>query len=185
MSASVSSVHRSSNHSFSKEHAETIELVAGLGVVGDAHQGAQVRDRSRVAADPTQPNLRQVHLIHEELFSHMADAGFTVGPGELGENITTQGIELLDLPVGAVLKLGSEALIAVTGLRNPCAQIDAFQDGLLNTVLFRHDEGSMVRLAGIMGVVVAGGVVSPRDTIEVSLPPPPFAVIAISGLNRG
>ena len=115
----------------------------------------------------------------------MADAGFTVGPGELGENITTQGIELLDLPVGAVLKLGSEALIAVTGLRNPCAQIDAFQDGLLNTVLFRHDEGSMVRLAGIMGVVVAGGVVSPRDTIEVSLPPPPFAVIAISGLNRG
>ena len=174
MSASVVSVHQSSDHSFSKERAETIELVAGLGVAGDAHQGAQVRHRSRVAADPTQPNLRQVHLIHQELFSHMADAGFKVDPGELGENITTQGIDLLALPVGAVLKVGSEALIAVSGLRNPCAQIDAFQDGLLDTVLFRDDEGSMVRLAGIMGVVVNGGVVTPRDTIEVSLPPPPL-----------
>ena len=103
----------------------------------------------------------------------MADSGFTVGPGELGENITTEGIELLALPVGAVLKVGSEALIAVTGLRNPCAQINDFQDGLLGTVLFRDDEGSMVRLAGIMGVVLAGGVVAPGDTIDVSLPPPP------------
>lgn len=173
MSALVVSVHRSSDHLFSKESADTIELVAGLGVVGDAHHGAQVRHRSRAAADPTQPNLRQVHLIHKELFSHMADSGFTVGPGELGENITTEGIELLALPVGAVLKVGSEALIAVTGLRNPCAQINDFQDGLLGTVLFRDDEGSMVRLAGIMGVVLAGGVVAPGDTIDVSLPPPP------------
>ena len=174
MPSSVVSVQLSHDHVFSKACAETIELVAGLGVAGDAHQGAQVRHRSRVAADPTQPNLRQVHLIHQELFSHMADAGFTVGPGELGENITTRGTDLLALPVGAVLKVGSVALIAVSGLRNPCAQIDAFQDGLLDTVLFRDDEGSMVRLAGIMGGVVNGGVVAPKDTIEVSPPPPPL-----------
>lgn len=173
MPASVLSVHRSSDHAFSKQENDEIQLVAGLGVQGDAHVGAQVQHRSRVAADPTQPNLRQVHLIHNELFAHMADSGFSVAPGDLGENITTQGISLLDLPVGSILKIGDEALVAVTGLRNPCKQIDNFQDGLLETVLYRDPDGSMVRLAGIMGVVVASGTVRPGDAIDVSMPPTP------------
>ena len=174
MSASAVSVHRSSDHLFSKESVDTIELLPGLGVSGDAHSGARVQHRSRVAADPMKPNLRQVHLIHEELFTHMADLGYSVEPGDLGENVTTRDIDLLSLPVGAVLRLGSEALIAVTGLRNPCSQINDFQEGLLDTVLSRNDDGSLIRLAGIMGVVVAGGHVAIGDAIEVSLPPPPL-----------
>lgn len=173
MSQSVISVQRSGDHAFSKQSVETIELVAGLGVDRDAHQGARVQHRSRVAANPAQPNLRQVHLIHSELFDRMANRGFDVGPGDLGENITTRNVALLDLPVGSILKIGPDALVAITGLRNPCSQIDNFQQGLLETVLSREEDGSIVKLAGIMGVVVAGGVVGQGDTIEISLPPKP------------
>ncbi|MEM9134646.1 MAG: MOSC domain-containing protein [Actinomycetota bacterium] len=170
---SVGAVHRSGDHTFSKQTVTEIELVAGLGVSGDAHRGARVKHRSRVKADPTQPNLRQVHLIHRELFDQVAAKGFTVAPGELGENVTTEGVDLLALPVGAVLRLGPEALVAVTGLRNPCRQIDGLQQGLLGAVRPRHEDGTVDRLAGIMGVVVAGGTVRPGDAIEVALPPGP------------
>lgn len=173
MTATVTSVQISGDHSFSKEPVEAIELVAGLGVAGDAHMGARVKHRSRVAADPTQPNLRQVHLIHQELFDTVAAEGFQVSPGNLGENITTGGIDLLGLPVGAVLKVGSESLLAVTGLRNPCGQIDNFQDGLLAACRPRAEDGTVMKLAGVMAVVVAGGPVKPGDPIEVSLPPGP------------
>lgn len=169
----VLAVHRSAVHEFSKEPVDEIELVAGLGVAGDAHMGAQVQHRSRVAADPSQPNLRQVHLIHAELFTHVAAQGYEVAPGQLGENITTEGIDLLDLPVGTVLRIGGEALVSLTGLRNPCQQIDAFLDGLLGAVLDRDDAGRLRRLAGVMSVVVHGGVVRPGDAIEVALPPEP------------
>jgi len=174
MQATVSAVHRSATHSFSKQPAAEIELLAGLGVRGDAHEGARVKHRSRVKADPTQPNLRQVHLMHEELFADMADEGFTVTPGDLGENITTRGIDLLGLPVGAVLRLGPDALLVTTGLRNPCTQIENFQSGLLSTVLKRDDDGSVVKLAGIMTVVVSSGIVRPGDDVDVSMPPAPL-----------
>ncbi|MEM7338774.1 MAG: MOSC domain-containing protein [Actinomycetota bacterium] len=169
----VTAVHLSAGHTFTKTSEPEVELVAGLGVRGDAHMGAQVRHRSRVRADPTQPNLRQVHLIHAELFHRVAEHGFTVGPGDLGENITTSGIDLLGLPVGSVLRLGDTALIAVTGLRNPCGQIDGFQQGLRAAVLDRDDDGAVARLAGIMAVVVLSGVVRPGDAIEATTPPGP------------
>ena len=133
----------------------------------------QVKHRSRVAQDPTRPNLRQVHLIHEELFAEVGEDGFKVAPGELGENITTRGIDLLALPTGTLLRIGDGALLEVTGLRNPCLQIDLFQDGLLKQVVGRDEAGNIVRKAGIMSVVREGGVVRPGDTIVVELPSEP------------
>ena len=169
----VTSVSRDGEHRFSKVTAESITLLAGLGVEGDAHAGVTVQHRSRVAADPTQPNLRQVHFMHEELFDELADAGFAVRPGQLGENVTTRGIDLLALPRGAVLRLGRDAAVEVTGLRNPCVQIDAFRPGLLKHVVHRDAGGALVRKGGIMGVVLTGGRVAPGDPIRVELPAPP------------
>ncbi len=173
MTARVEAVHRSGGHHFSKQPETEITLVAGLGVVGDARQGAQVKHRSRVAADPTQPNLRQVHLLNTELFERVGAEGFDVGPGDLGENITTTGIDLVELPAATVLAIGPDALLAVTGLRNPCGQIDGFQDGLLAAVRRRDQGGGVTRLAGIMAVVVRGGTVRPGDPIGIALPPEP------------
>ncbi|MFI7638848.1 MOSC domain-containing protein [Nonomuraea sp. NPDC049400] len=173
MSGTVVAVSSSGEHSFSKPARESITLLAGLGVEGDAHAGVTVKHRSRVAQDPTQPNLRQVHLIHEELFAEVSEAGFTVKPGELGENVTTKGIDLLDLPVGTLLRIGDEAVVELTGLRNPCVQIDAFQNGLLKQVVGRDAAGNLVRRAGVMSVVRTGGVVRPGDVIQVELPAEP------------
>ncbi len=169
----VQNVHLSDDHDFTKTAATEIRLVAGLGVDGDSHSGARVQHRSRVAADPDQPNLRQVHLIHSELFTDLAAAGFRVEPGDLGENITTAGIDLLSLPTGATLTIGAEAIVAITGLRNPCAQIDNFQSGLLSQVLKRRDDGTVERLAGVMSVVIRSGTIAPGDPIAVGLPPEP------------
>jgi len=173
MVARVVAVHRSDSHEFSKTPVDVIELVAGVGVEGDAHAGAQVKHRSRVAADPTQPNLRQVHLMHTELFEQVAVKDFTVRPGDLGENITTEGLDLLGLPVGTTLAIGPDALITLTGLRNPCRQINTFSDGLLSELVYNDDEGITVRLGGVMSVVVRGGTIRPGDTIAVGLPPEP------------
>ena len=150
----------------------------GLGVEGDAHQGATVKHRSRVARDPTQPNLRQVHLIHAELHEELRAAGFTVSAGQMGENVTTRGVDLLGLPAGARLHLGDAAVVEVTGLRNPCAQLDRIQPGLMAATLDRDEHGNLVRKAGIMGVVVAGGEVRPGDPIRVELPPQPHRPLA-------
>ncbi|MGW5657663.1 MOSC domain-containing protein [Streptomyces humi] len=157
-------------YSFTKPNRESITLLAGLGVEGDVHAGVTVRHRSRVAQDPTQPNLRQVHLIHEELFEEVRGVGFRVAAGELGENITTRGVGLLGLPTGTLLRIGAEAVVEVTGLRNPCRQIDGFQAGLLKQVVGRDEDGQVVRKAGVMSVVKVGGVVRPGDTIRVELP---------------
>jgi MOSC domain-containing protein YiiM len=168
----VTAVHASPAHTFSKATRPAITLHEGLGVVGDAHYGATVRHRSRVAADPSQPNLRQVHLIHAELFALLAGAGHAVEPGDLGENITTDGVDLLGLPVGARLAVGG-AVLTVTGLRNPCAQIDTFRSGLLKQVVHRDADGALVRLAGVMAIVSRSGEVRPGDPVTVDLPPPP------------
>lgn len=170
----VVSVSRDDKHRFSKPAVDEINLLAGLGVEGDAHLGVTVQHLSRVRADPTQPNLRQVHLIHAELQDELAELGFKVLPGEMGENITTRGIDLLGLPRGAVLRIGSEAAVEITGLRNPCLQINAFQPGLLKEVVYTDDAGELVRKAGIMGVVREGGPVRPGDAIVVELPPKPY-----------
>src|SRR5688572_22978420 len=152
----IIAVHRSRTHTFSKPSALSIRLIAGIGVEGDAHAGETVKHRSRVARDPTQPNLRQVHLIHAELLDELNAAGFTVKPGDMGENITTRGLELLALPTGTLMTIGS-AVIKLTGLRNPCVQLDRFQSGLMQATLDRDEAGSLVRKAGIMGVVLTGG----------------------------
>jgi MOSC domain-containing protein YiiM len=169
----VEAVSQASTHRFSKAPRMWITLVAGLGVEGDAHQGTTVRHRSRVARDPSQPNLRQVHLLHRELLDELRDAGFRIGPGQIGENILTSGIDLLGLPSNTVLRIGA-AQIRVTGLRNPCVQLDRFQPGLMAATLDHDAGGNLIRKAGIMGVVLAGGDVRPGDNIDVLLPPEPF-----------
>lgn len=171
-SARVVAVHLSPKHSFSKPDVAEIELHEGLGVVGDAHYGTTVQHRSRVRADPSQPNLRQVHLMHAELFDELAAQGRRVEPGQLGENVTTRGIRLLELPVGARLTIG-DAVVTITGLRNPCQQINDFQDGLMKQLVFTDDDGNVVRLAGVMGIVSRSGTVRPGDEIAVELPPEP------------
>ncbi|MES2183806.1 MAG: MOSC domain-containing protein [Pseudomonadota bacterium] len=171
--ARVAHVARSPVHGFSKPLAGRIVLLAGLGVEGDAHCGTTVQHRSRVARDPTQPNLRQVHLVQGELFDELAARGFVLAPGDIGENITTRGIDLLALPVGTVLQLGPAARVRLTGLRNPCHQLDDFQRGLMAATLGRHADGSLQRKAGVMAVVERGGAVAPGDAIAVTLPPAP------------
>lgn len=170
MSGTVTAVSSNEAYSFTKPNRDGVTLLAGLGVEGDVHAGVTVKHRSRVAQDPTQLNLRQVHLMHGELFDELREAGFEVAPGDLGENVTTRGIDLLALPVGTLLHLGEEAVVEVTGLRNPCLQIDNFQDGLLKQVVGRDEAGNIVRKAGIMSVVTAGGTVRPGDPVRVELP---------------
>jgi MOSC domain-containing protein YiiM len=166
----VTAVSRSATHTFSKPNADRIRLLAALGVDGDAHLGETVKHRSRVARDPTKPNLRQVHLIHAELHDELQNAGFAVAAGQMGENVTTRGIDLLALPTGARLRLGDGAVVEVTGLRNPCYQLDDFQPGLLRAVLGRDPQGNLIRKAGVMAIVLAGGDVRPGDPIGVELP---------------
>ena len=171
--ATVTGVSRNGEHAFGKEPQDNIRLVAGSGVQGDAHAGRTVRHRSRVAVDPTQPNLRQVHLLHTELFDELHTAGFRVTAGQLGENVTIRGLDLLNLPRGTRLHVGENAVLEVTGLRNPCAQLDTFQPGLLAAVLGRAEDGSLIRKAGIMSIVLESGEVRPGDSVRVVLPPEP------------
>ena len=171
--ARVCSVSSHAKHAFSKKSLECIELVQDHGVLGDAHYGRTVKHRSRVKQDPDQQNLRQVHLIHAELFAELSSKGFVVRPGDMGENITTEGIDLLALPRHTMLRVGT-AQIEVTGLRNPCQQLNAFQDGLMSAVLDRDNEGNLVRKAGIMGIVRQSGLVHINNPIKVFYPDRPF-----------
>jgi len=173
MHGTVEAVHRSASHTLTKPEQSSIRLLAGLGVEDDAHMGVTVKHRSRVARDPSQPNLRQVHLIHAELHDELHAGGFPVRPGEMGENITTRGVDLLHLPVGTRLHLGAEAVVEITGLRNPCGQLNRLQPGLQEAVLDHDAQGNLIRKAGIMGIVLAGGEVRPADPIRVELPSQP------------
>ena len=173
MNGKVVAVSSSPIHAFTKDQQAVIRLLEGLGVEGDTHAGVTVQHRSRVARDPNQPNLRQVHLIHSELHRELLQAGFKVEAGTMGENITTQGIDLLGLPTGTRLQLGREAIIEITGLRNPCLQLNGIQGGLMNAVLGRDEHGKLVRKAGIMAIVIKGGQIRPGDPITAELPPEP------------
>ena len=170
MTPSVVAVSRSGAHTFSKIPEQSIRLIAGIGVEGDAHAGVTVKHRSRVKRDPSQPNLRQVHLIHSELHDALRASGFDVAAGQMGENVTTRGVDLLSLPVGARLLVGDDAVIEVTGLRNPCYQLDDFQNGLMAAVLDRDEDGGLIRKAGVMAIVIVGGEIRPGDSIRIELP---------------
>ena len=171
---SVIAVSSRTGHHFSKTPNLSIRLLKGLGVAGDAHMGETVKHRSRVRKDPTQPNLRQVHLMHAELFDELHARGFVVQPADLGENVTTSGIDLLALPAGTRLHLGASAVVEITGLRNPCVQIDNFQQGLMAATLDKDANGNLVRKAGIMSIVIAEGDVRPGDAIRVEMPAEPY-----------
>jgi MOSC domain-containing protein YiiM len=174
MQGFVEAVSQRRGHTFSKQPRMWIRLQAGLGVEGDAHSGVTVKHRSRVARDPAQPNLRQVHLLHRELLEALQTQGFVIGPGEIGENILTCGVDLLGLPAGTVLRIGPAAEVQVTGLRNPCSQLDRFKPGLMAAVLGRDAAGNLVRKAGVMAIVLSSGEVRPSDTIEIVMPPEPY-----------
>ena len=173
----VTAVSRSATHTLTKPTDDSIRLLSGLGVEGDAHQGTTVKHRSRVARDPSQPNLRQVHLIHAELHDELEAAGFAVVAGQMGENITTRGVHLLGLPTGTRLRLGDSAVVEVTGLRNPCAQLNQIAPGLMAATLGRDERGNLIRKAGVMSIVLTGGEVRPGDPIRVELPPEPHRAL--------
>ena len=177
--ALVTAVAASATHTFSKPVRPSIRLLAGLGVEGDAHLGETVKHRSRVRRDPTSPNLRQVHLIHSELHDELRAAGFDVDAGDMGENVTTRGVDLLGLPTGTLLRLGGEAVVEVTGLRNPCVQLDGFRRGLTAAVLERDADGALVRKSGVMAVVREGGDVRPGDEVAVVLHAPPHRPLEV------
>ncbi len=179
MEGVVTSVSCSSSHTMSKPTRDCITLIAGQGVEHDAHAGATVKHRSRVARDASQPNLRQVHLIHAELHDELLTRGFAIAAGQMGENVTTRGVDLLGLPVGTRLHLGKTAVVEVTGLRNPCFQLDGIQPGLMKAVLDQDERGNLVRKAGVMSVVLTDGDVVPGDPIRVELPPPPHRSLGV------
>jgi MOSC domain-containing protein YiiM len=176
----VIAVSRSPTHTLSKPTQHCIRLLTGLGVEGDVHSGATVKHRSRVARHPERPNLRQVHLLHAELHDELRDVGFALVPGQMGENVTTRGIDLLDLPTGTLLHLGATAIVEVTGLRDPCHQLNRLQRGLMSATLDRDEQGQLVRKAGVMAIVRVGGDVRPDDPIRVEMaagPPRPLRVV--------
>jgi MOSC domain-containing protein YiiM len=175
----VTAVSRSSRHTLVKTNRASVRLMAGLGIEGDAHQSTTVKHRSRVARNPAAPNLRQVHLIHAELHDELRQRGFEVNAGQMGENITTSGVNLLGLATGTRLYIGDTAIVEVTGLRNPCAQLDKIQPGLMAATLDRDAEGRLVRKAGIMGIVLATGEVRPGDPVRVEPPAPPRRPLSV------
>ena len=179
MTPTITALSRDAQHRFSKQPADTLTLLAGLGVEGDAHAGRLVQHLSRMAKEPNAPNLRQVHLIHAELFEELADKGFAVQPGQLGENITTHGINLLGLSRGTRLRLGEDALIEITGLRNPCKQINGLAEGLMAATLDKAEDGSLIRKCGVMAVVVTGGEVRVGDAITLASLPMEFEALGV------
>lgn len=169
----VVATNRSPTHTFSKSPTDSVQLLAGLGVDGDAHMGEKVKHRSRVKQDPDQPNLRQVHFVPGELHAQLAGKGYEVSPGLMGENITTEGIDMNVLPAGTIVRLGTDAVVELTGLRNPCPQLNGIKQGLMKELVFNDDTGTTVRLGGVMSVVLSSGVVRPGDELVATLPPEP------------
>jgi MOSC domain-containing protein YiiM len=174
----VAAVAAAAGHGFSKTVVPCITLVAGIGVAGDAHAGVTVKHRSRVAINPDQPNLRQVHLLHAEVLDALAEQGFTIQPGDIGENVLTRGIPLLALPGGTRLQLGTSAVVELTGLRNPCAQLDTFRRGLTKAMIDRGPAGEVIRKSGVMAIVITGGDVRAGDRIGIAMPPEPHRPLA-------
>lgn len=174
--AKVIALSKSASHTLKKENYNSLELLKGLGVNGDAHMGKNVKHRSRVARNPYQLNLRQVHLIHGELLEELKTNGYHIIPGQMGENITTSGIDLLSLPKDTILKIGVSS-IQITGLRNPCYQLDGIQPGLMKAVLDKDADGNLIRKAGVMAIVLEGGTIETGDEISIEYPEKPHQAL--------
>jgi MOSC domain-containing protein YiiM len=175
--ARILSVSFRRGHGLGKTVTLFATLIEGQGVSGDAHCGVTVKHRSRAAKNPALPNVRQVHLLHSELLDELTGKGFAVAPGELGENLLTRGLDLLGLPLGTILSLPSGARIELTGLRNPCTQLNGHSPGLMNAMIDRADDGALIRKGGVMGIVITGGDVQAGDSIQVTLPPGPHMAL--------
>ena len=167
----VVSVSLSPKHSFSKTPAAEIRILADLGVEGDAHAGEQVQHLYRVRKNPNAPNLCQVHLISTEFLDELHTLGFPLQPGEIGENLAVRGINLLTLPVGALLRIGADVVLQITGLRDPCQKLNSLAPGLMKACIARGSDGSVVRKAGVMSLAVTSGTIRPGDPILIELPP--------------
>jgi MOSC domain len=163
-------------HRFSKPTRDRIVLLEGHGVEGDAHAGPFVRHRYLARRRPRVPNLRQVHLIPSELFRSLSEAGFEVAAGDLGENITTTGLDLERMPLGTLIEFGLMAMIELTGLRTPCVLIDRFQAGLKRQVLSSDETGPPFK-CGVLGVVRSGGPVAAGDAARARLPSSRFRTL--------
>jgi len=172
------SVNSDDAYRFSKIARQSVRLVEGHGIEGDAHAGRFVKHRYQAKKEPLTPNRRQVHLIQSELFEEMRGFGFIIEPGDLGENVTTVGIDLLALPLGAQLHLGESAVVELTGLRMPCGLIDKFQTGLKRSMIVRTPRGVTFR-AGVLGIVTSSGDVRPGDLVRAELPASRRALPAI------
>ena len=160
----------SPKHGFSKQPQRSIRLLAGRGVEGDAHCGETVQHLYLKRRNPLAPNRMQVHLLQSELFDELAFVGYALTAGQLGENITTRGIGLLNLPQGTRLHLGGEAVVELTGLRTPCKLIEDFKPGLLKQVISRDAANKVLAKAGVMAIVLHGGDVHERSPIRVEYP---------------
>lgn len=168
----VIAVASDSKHNIIKPIRESVRLIAGWGVEGDAHAGKTVQHRYDKRRNPDAPNLRQVHLMHSELFDQVSGLGLSVKPGQMGENITTRHIDILNLPRGTQLRIG-EAVIEITGLRNPCKYLNQIAPGLLKACLGKHEDGTNFPHSGVMGVILADGEVKAGDEIHIITPPKP------------
>ncbi len=173
MLQTIIALSKSPFHTFTKTPEHSVRLLEGLGVDGDTHSGKTDQHRSHAARNPNAPNLRQVHLIHSELHDELREKGFKVGPGQMGENITTRGVDLLSLPAGTRLHLGKHAIVELTGLRNPCKQLNTIQDKLMQATIEKKADGTILRKSGVMSIVIAGGDVFLNDAIRVELPAEP------------
>lgn len=175
----VIAVASDSGHNFSKPLRPVINLIAGFGVEGDAHAGKTVQHLWDKKKTPYAPNLRQVHLVHEEIFAQLAEDGFTVTPGDIGENIVTRGIDLLNLPLATQLEFQSGAVVELTGLRDPCSKLNKVQDGLIHKFVYKSEEGKRAVKSGVMSIVLTGGEIRPHDSITVKLPEGPHEPLPI------
>jgi MOSC domain-containing protein YiiM len=173
MTPQVTSVSLNPLHTFSKRPVPEIRILAHHGVEGDAHAGEKVQHLYRVRKNPNAPNLCQVHLIAEEFLEELRTQNFPIEPGQLGENIIVRSLDLCSLSVGATLRLGSDALIEITGLRDPCNQLNTLRPGLMKACLARSLDGTLIRKAGVMAIALVSGSVRPGDPIHLTLPPHP------------
>ncbi|SRR6266446_5986019 len=151
-----------------KPVVDAVHLIENWGVEGDYHAGSLVRHRYLAKKDPTRPNMRQVLLMDAAVFAELAQNDIHIGPGMMGENITIEGMAMMQLAVGTRLAIGS-AIVEVTERRSPCYQLNGIDPRLLKAVA-RKQDGQAIFKAGIMAQILQGGWVRAGDLVKVLSP---------------